>query len=80
MKNLMIFIIFLIFTSGCSSISYVKTLKDETAVEVRYVRWLNQSISSATVTLSDGTVLKFAGQKSDVEVALEYAGAKVGVK
>lgn len=64
-----------VLLSGCSVITY-----EHNDVKISYVRWFNQSIDDAEVELSDGTVLKFSGQKSDVEIALEYAGAKVGVK
>jgi len=65
--------------SGCCSIELERTLPDGSVVNGKYVRWMSQEIDGFSMITPEGYEIKFDRHKSDVEIALEYGGAKVGV-
>ena len=76
MKTIIIIVVIalLFLSGGCSSITY-----ENSGTKITYTRWFYQKIDECTLMLPDGSAIKFKGQKSDVELALEYAGAKAKV-
>lgn len=85
MKKAIVLAILVAMLAGCASVEIEKTLTDGTKLKGRYVRLFNQSIDGFTLSVDPNGVWRasFDKQKSDVEVALEYAGARLsagGVK
>ena len=73
-------ILLLVFwLSGCCSIAVERTLPDGSVVKGQYNRWMSQEIDGFSMITPEGYEIKFDRHKSDVEIALEYAGAKASV-
>ena len=72
-------IIAMLLLCGCANVKMSKTLPDGSVVKAEYTRWFNQNIDGFEMETPEGYKIRLDRQKSDVEIALEYAGAKISV-